>query len=268
MKIGWFLRTAALSGASVASCFFFFLSPAHSQNRPPLAIAHLSQPSADEKILLDDANRERAAAGLRPLKWNDALATAALEHAHVMVHENLLTHQFTGELPLEQRAARAGAKFSVIAENIAIGPSAEGIHDGWMHSPGHRKNILNPQVTATGIAAIRGPDGLYAVEDFSRLVADLSLQQQEEKVIALLKETGLASAGATKEARKTCAMNRGYAGLNALYLIRFEVPDLDELPGELLERLKSRKYRSAAVGACPESDAEGFTRYRMAVLLN
>ncbi|MGC1618009.1 MAG: CAP domain-containing protein [Candidatus Acidiferrum sp.] len=266
MQIGRSFGTAA--AVTAALWIFFFSASAHSQDRPPLAALHPLQPSADERLLLDDANRERAAAGLQPVKWNEALAAAALEHARVMARENLLTHQASGELPLEQRAARSGARFSLIAENVAIGPSAESIHDGWMHSPGHRKNILNPAVTAVGIATIRETGDLFAVQDFSRPVADLSLEQQEGKVIALLKEAGLPNARATNDARRTCRMDRGYAGPNALYLIRFEVADLDELPGELLQRIKNRQFRSAAVGACAESDAGGFTRYRIAVLLN
>ena len=122
MKIGRLFKTA--TAAIAALCFFFFLASAHSQNRPPVAIVHLPQPSTDEKLLLDDLNRERAAAGVQPLKWNDALAAAALEHARVMVRENVLTHQAPGELPLEQRAAQAHARFSVIEENVAVGPDA------------------------------------------------------------------------------------------------------------------------------------------------
>ncbi len=269
MKIGRFLSTAAAAGVSAALCLFFLLISAHSQDRPPFAAPlHSLQPSGEEKLLLEYANRERAAAGLQPLKWNDALAAAAREHARVMVRENVLTHQATGELSLEQRAARAGATFSVIAENVAIGPDAESIHDGWMHSPGHRRNILNPAVTAVGIATLRGSDGIFAVQDFSRLVAALSLGQQEERVVSLLKQTALLRASVSEDARKTCGMDRGYAGASALYVIRFEVADLDKLPDELLQKIRSRKYQNAAVGACSESDTAGFTRYRIAVLLN
>lgn len=265
MKNCRFFRTAAAGGLL---CFLFSLSPACSQNRPPLPSPPLSsQPSADEKLLLDSANRERAAAGLQPLKWDDDLAAAARLHAALMARQYLLSHQYPGELSLAQRAARAGAKFAFIAENIAVGASAEIIHDGWMHSSGHRKNILNPEVTVAGIATIRGSGGLFAVEDFSRPVADLSLQQQEEKVVSLLKEAGLPHSRVTEDARKTCGMDHAYAG-PVLYLFRFEVTDLNRLPGELLQKIKSRGYREAAVGACPDSDGGGFSRYRIAVLLN
>jgi hypothetical protein len=266
------LRFFRAAGAPAMLNFIFFVcaahSQVHSQNRPPLPASPVSShPSPDEKLLFDATNRERAAAGLQPLKWDDALAAAARQHAQLMAHENFLLHQLPGESPLDQRVAQAGAKFAMVAENIAVGPNSGEIHEGWMHSPGHRRNILNPELTAIGIATTRGTGGLFAVQDFSRKVEDLSLRQQEEKIIALLNKTSLQALDRTEDARKTCSMDRGYAGSSALYIIRFEVTDLSKLPDELLKKISSGKYRKGAVGACLGGDAGGFTRYRIAVLL-
>jgi uncharacterized protein YkwD len=266
MKTSRFFRTA---GAGSVLCSLFFLSSIHSQESAPLPTSPLSsQPSAAEKLLFDAANRERAAAGLQPLKWDEALAAAARRHAEHMAHENLLAHQYPGEPSLDERAAQAGAKFSLVAENIAMGGDPETIHDGWMHSSGHRKNILNPEVTAVGIATLTESKRLYAVEDFSRSVTDLSFEQQEAKVVSLLKGTGLLGVTATEDARKTCGMEHGFAGGSVSYVLRFEVADLSKLPDELLQKIKSRAYRRAAVGACRAGDTAGFTMYRIAVLLN
>ena len=269
MKKLRFFRTAS---AAAALCLLFFPSAAHSQehseNRPPRPTSSISShPTANEKLLLDATNRERAAAGLQPLQWDDALAAAAREHAQLMVQENVLSHQLPGEPSLEQRVAQAGAKYAMVAENVAIGPNSEEIHDGWMHSPGHRRNILNANLTAIGIAVTRGTNGLFAVQDFSRQVANLSLAEQEEKAASLLRATELLAVDVNGDARKTCGMDRGYSGASLLYVIRFEVTDLDKLPDELLQKIRSRKYRKAAVGACQGGDAGGFTRYRIAVLL-
>ena len=185
-----------------------------------------------------------------------------------MARNTLLSHQYPGEPTMAQRAAAAGAKFAMVAENVAMGDSAEGIHDGWMHSPGHRKNILNPELTTLGIAVVGAHGRLFAVQDFSRSVAGLSLEEQEEKVIALLAETAQVSAVATQDARRACSADDGSAGAPFLYVSRFEVTDLSKLPDELLHTIKSRGYRKASVGACPDNDSEGFTRYRLAVLLH
>ena|SRR5580658_5560972 len=266
MKTWRFFKTAAAGGSL---CFLSLLSIADSQDRPPASSPRLTpQPSAEEKFLFDAANRERAADGERPLEWDSVLAVAARQHVLLMAQQYLLSHEYPGEPALRERAAQAGAKFAMIAENIAVGPNPEAIHSGWMHSPGHRRNMLNPQVTAVGIATIRGGGGLFAVQDFSRPVEDLSLKQQEEKVLSLLKKTGLQAANITDDAPKTCAMERGFAGDSVLFVIRFEASDLSKLPDELTQKIKGRAYRRAAVGACRNGDTAGFTLYRIAVLLN
>lgn len=269
MKILRFSRAAA-AGAILSFILFVCAahSQVHSQNRPPIPTPPLSSHlSPDEKILLDATNRERSAAGLQQLKWDDTLAAAAREHARLLAHDNILSHQLPGEPSLEQRTAEAGAKYAMVAENVAVGPNPEAIHNGWIHSPGHRKNILNAELTAVGIATTRGSGGLFAVQDFSRQVADLSLAQQETKVLSLLRATELPAVDVNEDARKTCGMDRGYTGASVLYIVRYEVPDLDKLPDELLQRIHSRKYHKGAVGACEGGNVGGFTRYRIAVLL-
>jgi len=124
--------------------------------------------SAPEQALFDAANRERAARGLRPLQWSAALASAARAHAQKMAQENRLEHQFPGEMDLGTRIRLAGVRFRAVAENVAQGPSAAGIHAQWMNSPPHRANLLDPELDSIGIA-VAGPNGqLFAVQDFSQ----------------------------------------------------------------------------------------------------
>ena len=54
-------------------------------------------------------------------------------------------------------------------ENIfGGGPGAKYWHDGWMHSQGHRNNILSPEVTAMGAGiACDERGGGHATENFS-----------------------------------------------------------------------------------------------------
>ena len=260
----WRLFRTAIAATTVLFAFIFI---AHGQDRPPIPISpSASHPNPDEKMLFVAANRERGALGLQALRWDDALAAAARRHAERMEREPELSHQYPGEPPLAQRAAQAGARFAVIAENVAVGPTAAEIHDGWMHSPGHRKNILDPELTAVGIVAIRGSGGLFAVQDFSRQVASLTLGQQEEQVVSLLRKAGVPGAVAGEDARKTCGMRHGYAGDRVRYVLRFDVSDLSVLPEELKKKIRVGAYRSAEVGACRDSHTDGFTVFRIAVL--
>ena len=183
-----------------------------------------------------------------------------------MANLNMVEHQLPSEADLEGRLAEAGARFSVIAENIAVGASPPIIHGGWMDSPGHRKNILDPRFTSVGIAAVHGPGGLFAVQDFSRSVPELSVEQQEQKVVSLLGSMGFRSANATEGARKTCQNDSGFEGTSAKSMIRFEVSDLNKLPEDIEKKIRSGPYSKAAVGACRANRASGFSSYRIAVL--
>lgn len=169
------------------------------------AASFARQATPEEKYFLDAANRERIAHRLPSLKWDDALADAARRHATLMVQHGELSHQFPGELPLDQRAVQAGARFSRVGENVAFGPRIESIHTGWMHSPGHRANILDVHFTAVGVGVVGSNDQLFAVEDFSTAVADLHIEAQEEKVSALLAAQGLRVSRDRQQARKLCS---------------------------------------------------------------
>jgi uncharacterized protein YkwD len=239
-----------------AAFFCFFSSSANAQ----------LQRNDSERQLFDAVNRERAAQGLPALQWDNALFKAARKHALLMLDLNLLEHQLPNEPGLETRAAEAGARFAVIAENIAVGANPEIIHKGWMNSPGHRKNILNPRLTSVGIAVVHGPGGLYAVQDFSQFVPELSVEEQEQKVSSLLTAQGFRLSDATDSARKTCATDAGLGDTSAKSMIRFEVGDLNKLPEEIERKIRKRPYSKVAVGACPANTAPGFSRYRIAVL--
>src|SRR5438552_15883334 len=259
MRISKFLLAAAMRNSRVllAATVLFFIS----------ASANVQlQRNDSERQLFEALNRERAAQGLSALQWDDVLFKAARRHALRMANLNMLEHQLPNESNLEGRLAEAGARFSVIAENIAVGASPQIIHAGWMDSPGHRRNILDPRLTSVGIAAVRGPGGLFAVQDFSQIVPELSVEQQEYKVVSLLTAQGFRSANATEGARKTCERDAGFAGTPARAMIRFEATDLSKLPEDLERRIRSGPYSRVAVGACRANGAAGFTRYRIAVL--
>src|SRR5580693_6496490 len=81
------------------------------------------------------ANQARAQAGVGRLEWDPALAGAALYHCRRMAFEGPIAHRYNGEPDLADRASQSGARFGVIEENVAVGPSAEGIHEEWMNSP-------------------------------------------------------------------------------------------------------------------------------------
>ena len=131
--------------------------------------------SVSEQYLFSAANAERVQRGLPELRWDDALYRAAERHAQEMAARREYFASVCRESrSLAMRGKAAGAKFSVMAENVAEASTAVVIHDAWMNSPGHRANLLDPQVNAVGISVVRRDGQLYAVQDFERTVVALS----------------------------------------------------------------------------------------------
>ena len=126
--------------------------------------------SVAEQYLMRSINAERAAAGLRPVLFDPELVAAARSHAVQMARAHTLTHQLSGEPDLTARGSAAGAHFSRITENVAVGPSILQMHDALMRSPHHRENILDAVVTHVGVSVLYANGELWAVEDFSRSV--------------------------------------------------------------------------------------------------
>jgi uncharacterized protein YkwD len=241
------------------------------------AFADAPLPSSPEQYLFAAANRERSSRGLQQLKQDPVLARVAAFHARQMAAHEDISHEFPGEPDLATRAARAGVHFSLISENVASAPEPTEIHDMWMHSTGHRENLLDPDVNAAGISVVRRDGQFYAVEDFASIVQALSFSQQESTVATLMASSGITVANrlatqsadaAIKAARETCTMSTGYAGdRKPWFVMRYTASTLVILPETLKSRLSTGKYHQAVVGACSPTTASPFTGYNIAVLL-
>jgi uncharacterized protein YkwD len=221
-----------------------------------------------EQYLLAAANQARANEGLAPVHLDPVLSEASAFHARQMAAHADISHQFNGEPDLAERGASVGAHFSLISENVGEAPSSVIIHDLWMHSPGHRANMLDPNIDSIGLAVVIRNNELYAVEDFASTVQTLSLNQQEQTVGTVLAKSGLQVAETTDDARQTCTMSTGYAGSRQpWYIMRYTAASLNQIPNQLKTRLNSGKYHQAIVGACPANRKTPFTAYTIAVLL-
>lgn len=129
--------------------------------RPRLAEASTALAGAGSKIL-DLANAARAQArtcgakrypAARPLAWNAALADAARLHSSDMADNNYFAHAARNGARAGERAQRAGYRWKRIGENIAAGQdSPDSVMNGWLSSPGHCANLMNPQFTEMGAA--------------------------------------------------------------------------------------------------------------------
>ena len=97
-------------------------------------------------------NQVRQRYRLRPLRWNCRLIAAAQNHSRDMARTKRLSHRGSDGSTMAIRARRVGYRYSYLAENVAAGQrSPQSVVDSWMKSSGHRKNILNPNVTEIGV---------------------------------------------------------------------------------------------------------------------
>ncbi len=140
----------------------------------PLIDGHMDDPRAAGKALLAQVNAARAKPRLcgrqrfgaaRPLTWNAALGTAAQGHSRAMAKGNYFAHQDPdGDSPAD-RARGAGYRGRQIGENIAAGQgSPSKAMQGWLASPGHCANLMNPMFTQVGAAYAadsRSDSGIY-----------------------------------------------------------------------------------------------------------
>jgi hypothetical protein len=259
------LRNGVMLGVALAAPMLLSQAPV----APSLQNAKAESVPAKAEQLFALANQARAAQGLGTLKWDQALAAAALQHCLRMAAEGPIAHRYGGEPDLTARASQAGAHFSLIEENIAVGSNPASIHQGWMDSPDHRANLLSPDVDHVGIAVVAANGVLLAVADYTRAVVVLTPVQVEAAFAGMLRAKGLSIVKDPAQARAYCASSGRFNGPDPpSFLMRWQNPDVTQLPSSLVEKVASGEFRQAAVGSCPAQDLDGgFTVYRVAVLL-
>ncbi len=111
---------------------------------------------------------QRSFAPAPPVTLSSTLAKVAFLHATDMAEHDYFEHEdLTGGSPA-QRVRAAGYQEKLVGENIAYGPkSIDEVVQGWLDSPGHCENIMDPRFAQMGIADAPGKlsrRGLYWVQ--------------------------------------------------------------------------------------------------------
>jgi uncharacterized protein YkwD len=135
--------------------------------------------SAWANAVLAELNAERAYHGLRALKMNSKLSSAAHSHNLAMAKANSLSHQLSGETSLGSRVSAAGYRWSAVAENVAYSTSCSTggvlamqrmMYNEKPPDDGHRQNILNKAYLDVGIDVINDlvHGKVWLVTDFGK----------------------------------------------------------------------------------------------------
>ena len=128
--------------------------------------------------IVKKTNAFRREHGHSPVTVNSDLTDAAQYFADFMARTDKYGHRADGKRPAD-RAENHGYDYCIVLENIAYQYSSRGFRTkalarkferGWEQSPGHRKNMLDPDVTETGVAISQSEETghYYAVQMFGR----------------------------------------------------------------------------------------------------
>ena len=124
-----------------------------------------------EEQCLGEVNRVRKSYNLAPLELSEELLEVARDYSRRMAEENFFSHNDPEGRTVRERVARANIRWRMVGENLAysngyINPVAASM-SGWMDSPGHRRNLLDPDWRQTAIGVWISDNGtVYFTEIF------------------------------------------------------------------------------------------------------
>jgi uncharacterized protein YkwD len=124
-----------------------------------------------QQEIIDRINQARAAgrtcgttsyAPAPALGWNGYLFNSSAGHSTDMAANNYFSHTSLDGRDPGQRITGAGYAWSAYGENIAAGQTTvQAVVDGWLNSPGHCANIMNPTYTEVGTACVASMTSQY-----------------------------------------------------------------------------------------------------------
>lgn len=136
--------------------------------------ATAEQVAADLLRMLNDARREQ---GLAALTQDPRLDAVALAHSADMRDHGFVAHTSPTTGTAADRVRAAQLRSGLVLENIGRGYSASEIHGGLLGSPGHRANLINPDVNTIGIGVVTdeadGRRAFIATQVFLRVTREI-----------------------------------------------------------------------------------------------
>lgn len=119
-----------------------------------------------EIAVIEMTNRVRGEQKLAAVSPNPQLAAAARAYAAYLAKSKEFSHTADGR-EAGDRIQAAGYQWCQVGENLALAQSSAGFAtgdlatraiEGWLNSPGHRENLMQPAVTEIGVGVAKAPD--------------------------------------------------------------------------------------------------------------
>lgn len=129
----------------------------------PAAAQTLARDAAMESGFLANLNAQRASRGVAPLTLNASMSNAAASWTTQMVNGSFLAHA-------SDIVTGTPGGWSKVGENVGRGKTVSSLTTAFMNSPGHARNVLDPDYTHVGIAVVVHPTGrVYTTHRFAAL---------------------------------------------------------------------------------------------------
>jgi len=134
-------------------------------------------------------NEDRADHKLAPLELDPDLSAVARAHSRDMAKNGFFGHRSPSTGEVGDRYFAAGIAAARMSENVAMHETIKGAQGGLMKSPGHRKNLLDPEVTQVGIGIHRDRGGqLYITQNFARPMPVIDLETAPDGFLGRLNQ--------------------------------------------------------------------------------
>jgi uncharacterized protein YkwD len=118
-----------------------------------------------EAAIIEMTNAYRGRQRLGSLRQSPALTRAARAYAAYLAKNGQFSHTADGR-QAGDRITSAGYDWCQIGENLALNEDSRGFEpralaqrsvEGWINSPGHRANMVAPNVTEIGVGVVSAP---------------------------------------------------------------------------------------------------------------
>lgn len=127
------------------------------------ALAQATDPAGAEAEFVNRINELRRSKGLGTLTVHDELVHVARGWAAKMAEADEISHN-------PDLADSVSADWQKLGENVGVGMTVAKLHDAFVRSPAHYRNLVDPDFTHIGVAVVLGRDGaIFTTHQFMKL---------------------------------------------------------------------------------------------------
>ena len=128
-----------------------------------VGIAPAKADAGDASRLLSLTNQLRSSRGLGSLTVDAELNAVAQRWATTLAAQGVLSHN--SSLPSQVTGWKS------LGENVGVGGTVDAIHNGFVSSPTHLENLVDPAFTRIGFGIVRPDARVFVVEVFMKPAA-------------------------------------------------------------------------------------------------